>query len=86
MQPAKKGRKRNTVGFKSERERLMYILSLITEDEETCLNNALNNIGMDETKKQTVLASAMYNESQVYNDPDRQSSPSSSGHILFSRK
>jgi hypothetical protein len=84
MQPAKKGRKRNTVGFKSERERFFYLIGLAVNENETCLNAVLNEMNRNEFLKEKILALALGNENQGHKLL-AQSSPSS-GKMPSSRK
>ncbi|TCW35331.1 hypothetical protein EDC32_10843 [Laceyella sacchari] len=84
MEYAKKRRTRNnTVGFRTEQERFHYLIGLIIDGNETCLNE----ININDSVKERVLALALGNENQGYKLPAQSSPlPLSSGRMPSSRK
>ncbi|WP_124728834.1 hypothetical protein [Staphylospora marina] len=52
-------------GFKSHRDRLVFMMSMIGNDSTTCLNDVMNQAGLTPIEKQWILALAIGNESQV---------------------
>jgi|GEM_PF-4071384 hypothetical protein len=54
IQPIKGRRKCNTLGFRSERERLLYLFKIVTDQQSiTCLNEVLDK--MNESYKEMIL-------------------------------
>lgn len=89
IQPIKKSRKRNTVGFKEDL--LTCLITFITNSEDYCLNNALDELGITECEKKQILSlifpkGAAKKATNIHWLPDFRSSPSSSGNFPSRRK